>query len=86
MYNRRVWLNEESSPSSGSVVAYHGKPPWDNDKWKDRDYMFLEVSDCNNKIRLHQTDNDTKEDFINKLKTLSSTIDIFLQYLESTSK
>lgn len=69
--NRRIWLNPDSSASTGSAVAYHGKA-W----WKPKDTvdtaMFFEVSDCHGKVRLHKTDHETNKEFTDKLRTLAS--------------
>lgn len=79
-YNKRVWLNKDDSPSTGSVVAF-------DDKMKDgTQCTFLSVSDCNNSIRLHTTPDDTIEDFIDKMKLLKSEIGLFIDYLEKQIK
>ena len=33
MYSKRVWLNEENSPSTGSVVAFDGFVRNDKEEW-----------------------------------------------------
>ena len=45
------------------------------------DSTFLEIADCRNKIRLHLTSDDTREDFIQKMKILRTEIDLFIEYL-----
>ena len=80
MYNTRAWLNHIKSDSTSSVVAFDGKVMYKNELVEDR---FLEIGDCRNKIRLHQTDDDTKEDFINKMKLLKSEIELFITHLEN---
>lgn len=82
MYNRRTWLNKPDSPSTGSVVAFEGDVLW---KGKKIQSAFLSVSDCNVSARLHKTDEDTLEDFIDKMKLLRSEIDLFINYLENIS-
>jgi molybdopterin synthase catalytic subunit len=81
MYNKRKWLNKNTSDSTGSVVCFAGKV---KNKDKYFDDMFIEIADCRNKIRLHITDDDTKKDFINKLKTLNKEIINFIDYLSKT--
>lgn len=80
MYNRRIWLNPETKDGSSSVVAFNGTVT--DFKGKTYPSTFLEIADCQNKIRLHQTADDTKEDFINKIKLLRDEIDLFIQNLE----
>jgi len=84
-YNRRTWLNPESCDSTGSVVAYDGEV---TDLDTDRKFVqrFLEVSDCRNKVRLHQTSDDTPQDFIAKMKLLRDEIQLFIKHLESNGK
>lgn len=78
-YNKREWLNKADSPSTGNVVAFDGAV-----KWKD-EYIrrtFLQVSDCNQSIRLHITEDDTTQDFIDKMVKLRDTIGEFIEYLK----
>ena len=79
MYNKRTWLNPLKSDLTGSIVAFDGKVKYENKFVDDR---FLEITDCRNKIRLHQTTDDTKDDFIEKLKLLKSEIEQFINHLE----
>lgn len=79
MYNKRTWLNKEDSPSSGSVIAYDGTTTWRNEKIRQ---TFLHLSDCHTSIRLHKVDDDSMDDFINKMKLLKNEIEKFINYLE----
>lgn len=81
MYNKRTWLNEIDSDSTGSVVAFDGEVT-DLDSGKRYPQRFLEIADCRNKTRLHQTSDDSKQDFIDKIKLLRSEIDLFIKHLE----
>jgi hypothetical protein len=81
MYDKRVWLNKDSSPSTGNVVAFDGEVRWKDEKIRS---VFLSVSDCNVSARLHKTDEDTIEDFIEKMKLLKDEIGLFIEYLETT--
>lgn len=82
MYNKRVWLNKEDSPSTGNMVAFDGNVKWKNEKIRS---MFLEISDCCVSVRLHKIDNDTVEDFIDKMKLLKNEIGLFIEHLEKTT-
>jgi hypothetical protein len=82
MYNKRTWLNAENSDSTGSIVAFDGKIT-DLDTRKEYDQRFLEIASCSSKVRLHQTADDTKEDFVNKMKLLKSEIECFIKHLEN---
>lgn len=80
-YNRRTWLNPTSSDSTGSVVAFDGYVT-DLDNGNQYPQLFLEISDCHRKIRLHQTSDDSREDFIVKMKLLQNEISLFIGALE----
>nr|DAS18324.1 MAG TPA: hypothetical protein [Caudoviricetes sp.] len=81
MYNKRTWLNKPGSPSTGNVVAFDGVTAWKGVNIRD---TFLSISDCNNSIRLHKIDDDSTEDFIDKMKLLKNEIEQFIGYLETT--
>ena len=76
-YCERQWLNKEGSASTGSYVAYHGPSPWG----KDETMTFFEVADCNEKVRLHITPLDTKQDYITKLQLLADGLNKFIEFL-----
>ena len=79
MYNRRTWLNKPDSPSTGSVVAFEGDVLWKGEKIQS---AFLSVADCNVSARLHKTDGDSMQDFIEKMTLLKDEIELFINYLE----
>lgn len=81
-YNKRVWLNPSSSESSGSLVAFNGKrKSRQESKNINITCRFLEISDCCGKIRIHQCWEDSKEDFITKLKLMNKEINEFIVHL-----
>jgi hypothetical protein len=79
-YSKRVWLNKGDSPSTGSVVAYHGPMKWS--KGQEEMAAFLEVADCHDKVRLHCTPSDTMGEFVQKMELLRDTIDQFINHLK----
>lgn len=79
-YNKRTWLNPITKDASSSVVAFSGTVT--DFKGKTYPSTFLEISDCQHKIRLHQTSDDSREDFIEKMKLLKSEIELFINHLE----
>lgn len=79
MYCKRTWLNKQNSPSTGNVVAYDGFYERDDKEYRN---LFLSVSDCYNSARLHKTEDDTVDDFIDKMKLLRDNINDFIDYLE----
>lgn len=79
VYKQTKELNSKKSPSTGSCTAFYGKSPWKGFK---SPYMFFEVADCSNKIRLHNSQTDSKKDFIKKMKLLRSELNNFIEFLE----
>ena len=79
LYNKRTWLNKYDSPSTGNVVAFDGEVTWRDEKIRS---VFFSVSDCNVSARLHKTDDDTIQDFIDKMKLLKCEISEFIDHLE----
>ena len=78
-YNKRVWLNPQSSYSTGNIVAFDGDVAFDGKTVKS---TFLHISDCKEIIKLYKTDNDTMEDFIKKLETIVATVSEIKEYLK----
>jgi len=78
-YKDQKWLNKETSPSTGSYVAFHGPSPWG----KKETMTFFEIADCNEKVRLHITPLDTKEDYICKLQLLIDGLSKFVEFLNA---
>jgi hypothetical protein len=81
MYSKRVWLNKDNSSSTGNVVAFDGMVSW---RGEDIRSTFLSVSDCSVSARLHKSDDDTINDFIDKMKLLKNEIELFINHLEET--
>lgn len=80
-YKTQTWLNDINSPSTGSVVCYHGLCKYSDEK-DDWESIFLEISDCHSKSRLHRSNFDNKEDFIKKMELLRDDIDKFINHLK----
>ena len=78
-YNKRTWLNPISSDSTGSVACFDGKVSFGDNLV---DSTFIEISDCRNKIRLHQTVDDSRKQFVDKLKLLKTEIELFINHFE----
>ena len=83
MYSKRVWLNKDSSASTGSVVAFHGDSSWRETDGKPEKTSFLEVSDCHCKVRLHRSYTDDMPSFVAKLRKLAAVAEEFATFLES---
>lgn len=81
-YSKRVWLNKNDSPSTGSVVAYRGPRRFNGDEEPVK-VAFLEVSDCHSKARLHVSPDDTMQEFVEKMELLRDTVSDFIDYLKS---
>lgn len=79
-YKRTTELNDIKSASTGSCTAFYGKSPWKEFK---SPYMFFEVADCHGKIRLHNSQIDSRKTFIRKMKRLRKELDSFIEFLEN---
>lgn len=79
-YSKRVWLNDEGSPSTGNVVAYDGIPEFEEGPWHS---TFLKISDCHNTVKLHKAEYDTMKDFVDKMEKLRNTVDEFIAHLKA---
>lgn len=79
-YKRSVELNDPLSPSTGAATFYAGKSPWPKAIKK---YMFMELSDCQGKVRLHISQIDTEKAFIRKMKRLHKELGKFIEHLEA---
>ena len=78
VYCTRKWLNNENSPSTGSVVCFDGESTIvTGNKFQQ---TFIEIRDCHNSVRLHKTQDDSIEDFKNKLVLLREEIDKFIKH------
>lgn len=78
-YCKRTWLNPSDSPSTGSIVCYAGDLEWRDGV--DPSY-FVEVADCHGKVRVHMSCQDTKEDYIAKVRSMRDALTDYLTYLE----
>ena len=79
MYNRRIWLNKEDSPSTGNLVCFDGNTTWHGEIFRN---TFLQISDCSWSVRLHKTEDNDITDFIDKMELLRDEIDLFISYLK----
>jgi len=80
-YSKREWLNKPESRSTGSVVAFDGYVDYGDGNGLERT-MFLEIADCHCKTKLHKTNYDTVDDFIQKIELLQENIEQFINYLK----
>jgi hypothetical protein len=80
-YNRRTWLNKENSPSNGNVVAFDGmRKDYDGKEYRSTN---LSIGDCHEWVRLHKTEDDTMDDFIDKMELLKNEIQLFIEHLKN---
>jgi hypothetical protein len=83
-YNKRIWLNPETSHFTGALVCHDGIVK--NQGRPAERYTFVEISSCTAKIKLHSDKNAENEvielkDFISKLNTVTSALLEFQRYL-----
>jgi len=80
-YNKRVFLNQENSSSTGSIVCFDGEIKRSGDG-RSRRYSFVEIADCQVKARLHRAYGDRAEDYIGKIKKMKNALSDYLDYLQ----
>lgn len=80
MYCKRTWLNREGSPSTGSIVCFDGDTTHNGNTARN---VFVSISDCYNSARLHLTEDDSVEDFVDKITLLRDELTYFINHLES---
>jgi len=79
-YNRRVWLNSSKSSSTGSVVCFFGKNVEGRIPKK---LAYVEISDCHQKVWLHQSASDTDQMYFDKVKLLRDELSEYLKFLKT---
>lgn len=78
-FKSEKWLNQEDSPSTGSIVCYDGDIEYSDDG--ESPCVFLEIADCQSKVRLHQAHTDTTEEFIDKIDSIINQLKRFRNHL-----
>lgn len=81
MYNKRVFLAANTIPSTSSIVCYEGPVSWISRDRPDDTEKFVEIANCASKIRLHQVDIESDDEFIEKLVCLRNEVDQFIEHL-----
>lgn len=84
-YNRRKWLNPKRSSSTGSIVCFSGLANW-SDEGKRPVSRFIEISDCHNKIRIHQSQFETQGQFLSKVEILKEELELYIEFLKKELK
>lgn len=77
-YNKRQWLNSEDSPSTGNIICFDGDTTHNGDVARN---IFVSISDCYNSARLHMTEDDSVEDFVEKITLLRDELTKFINHL-----
>jgi hypothetical protein len=80
-YNERIWLNEDDSHYTGSIVLFDGESIINQGKLIDR-YSFVEISSCHGKVRIHNDYNHPLGVYIKKIATLEDELRKYREYLE----
>lgn len=81
LYNNRIWVNNEDTPSSGSLVCFDGVIQYDVKEAPERT-TFAEFGSCHEKIRLHKTPWESNQDFIDKIERVYAELGHFLDHLK----
>lgn len=79
LYKTSQWLNEDATSSTGSIVCCHTVYTDEKEQYES---IFTEIADCHVKARLHKSQYESKQQFINKLELLQEEIEKFIRYLK----
>lgn len=79
-YKSAVWLNDETSYHTGSIVCYDGLFGYPEGTG---DLMYVEIGDCHQKVKIHKGESSTREDFVKKVRLMRDELNNFINYLES---
>lgn len=82
-YCKRIWLNKEDSPSTGSLVCFDGILEDDENL---HHQMFVELGSCNTKARIHKIFEDTPAEFLEKIILVRDNLNSFIQHIEKGLK
>lgn len=78
-FKSETWLNPADSLSTGSIVCYDGDVEYSDDGVSP--CVFVEIADCQSKVRLHQSHTDTTEEFIEKVDKMINSLKQFRNHL-----
>lgn len=78
-YTSRTFLGKEGTASTSNVVFYSGPPAWKSDN-PEQHVQFVSISDCHQSVRLHRTDQESMEDWLNKLRVLRAQLDAYITF------
>lgn len=81
-YKRAAWLNGSESPSTGSIVCYDGSLQYEDTGDRMVPCRFVEISDCHQKVRIHQTHTDSLEEYKNKIDALIMYLSQYRAHLD----
>ena len=69
-YQKHVWLNRDNYPSTDSLFIYDGVS------------RCVEISNSQDIVRLHMTKLDSKNDWIEKIETLTKELSKYVEFLK----
>jgi hypothetical protein len=82
IYCKKEFLTNAPEPSTSTVVSFSGFVQWGKN-YKPEKLKFLEISNCHEKARLHQTYEMPDCDWIAQVERLRDHIDEYLIFLKS---
>ncbi|RLI67689.1 MAG: hypothetical protein DRP02_14050 [Candidatus Gerdarchaeota archaeon] len=81
-YCKKEFLTDSPEQSTSSVVSFSGRVQWGKND-KPEPISFLEISNCHEKARLHQTYEMTDAEWVMQVKRLRDHINNYLTFLET---
>jgi len=82
VYCKKEFLTDTPEPSTSTIVSFAGEVQWGKND-KPELLRFVEISNCHEKARLHQTYGMTKEEWIEQVERLRDHLNQYLKHLSS---
>lgn len=81
----REWLNDLESPSTGTIAVFDGEVQWCSEESPGR-RVWVEVSDCHCKVRVHKSYEQTTQQFCDKVRKMRDVLNGFIDHLEESEE
>lgn len=84
-YCEKEFLTDSPEPSTSTVVSFAGLVQWGSND-KPEPLRFLEISNCHEKARLHQTYEMTEQEWIDQVTRLRDHVNRYLDFLKRSKQ
>lgn len=78
-YSTKTWLNPVDSYATSYIACYDGSV---KDGGSEYNTKFISIADCRKALRIYKTEEDTVENYINKLSLIRDDLDKYIEHLK----